>query len=206
MVDVHGTHTELIGRILARWSDFSWRHHGTGMLQAYVPDEPNARVHIWHPSLVLPGMVTSGAMHNHRFGFRSDVLLGSILHTDLDVMVNLRGGAHQLFRIDGASAGSSDTIRPSHRVTLSMGDDDMMMSGCYYEVDQWDYHWARPNDCLAVTWVTMTEKAAGPASLVAPYGTTPVHAFGAPRDSDNERRLCRETRALLERKKNVLVS
>lgn len=159
-----------------RSGKLKWRHHGVGMLQAYYT--PTQRVHVWHPDLLLPGMTTSGAMHNHRFAFESEVLLGSILHTHLSV-TDARFGAHQLFAIENASEGRDCDIVAKERVSLETGPDFRFEALTVYRIDKWAFHWARPyGRDLAVTWVEIQDKnSKASATLVAPYGTQPVHAL-----------------------------
>lgn len=61
----------------------TWRHHGIGVLQAYVREhqEPEMRVHIWHPSLVRKGIRDHGDAHDHRFDLESTVLVGNLYET-----------------------------------------------------------------------------------------------------------------------------
>ena len=75
--------------------ELRWRHHGIGLLQAYlVEGRPGAelalglsdtetRIHVWHPSLRLAGMDDSGLMHDHRFDLESRVLLGAMHDTEI---------------------------------------------------------------------------------------------------------------------------
>src|SRR5207247_2472489 len=57
-----------------------WRHHGIGVLQAYV--SANVRVHIWHDRLLLSGMRESGAIHDHRFRLESTILVGALTNRE----------------------------------------------------------------------------------------------------------------------------
>lgn len=180
--------------LLSIWNMLEWRHHGIGMLQAYVPGK-DIRVHIWHPSLARPGMVTSGAMHNHRFGFKSTILCGSILHSYLRTQESA-AGAHQLFHIENASRGRDSDLVAGPRVTLTMEPDQVFGDGrCErYYIGKWSFHWARPHLGLAVTWVEIHDKdESKPASMVCPYGIKPVHAFTHQRDAENELQLLRAT-------------
>ena len=85
-------------QIQALFGSLTWRHHGGGMLQAYLPELKTGqhagvpRLHVWHPSLLLPGMVHGGAMHDHRFNFKSTVLAGLLLHSRLTVRPSYSGG------------------------------------------------------------------------------------------------------------------
>ena len=63
---------ELAVAATAPESGIPFRHHGIGVLQAYLTE--HERVHLWHPSLRLPGMRTSGGMHDHRFAMSFGIL------------------------------------------------------------------------------------------------------------------------------------
>lgn len=167
----------LIEEVLDLWLKLEWRHHGTGMLQAYTP-KGDARVHIWHPDLLVPGIVTSGSMHNHRYGFHSEVLVGAIVHTFIDVC-QTKYGAHQLWLcpLEGAK-GVDCPLEPAERVVLQMHEDEVYHADDGYVIRKGEYHWARPAGGLAVTYVKIFDKDPTINSrIVCPYGTTPVHAF-----------------------------
>lgn len=56
----------LVARFL-RSDTSNWRHHGIGLLQAYVLEGPiEYRVHVWHPELRFVDD-DSGMIHDHRF-------------------------------------------------------------------------------------------------------------------------------------------
>jgi hypothetical protein len=48
--------------------------HGLGFIQVKLP--ANRRLHVWHPDLPRRDCFAYSAIHNHRFGFRSTVLVG----------------------------------------------------------------------------------------------------------------------------------
>src|SRR5690348_2835579 len=88
--------------IVGLWPHLSWRHAGFGALQAYIREggERELRVHLWHPSLIKPGIEESGLCHDHRFYMRSSVLAGAILQTE--------------FRLEPDSKGYWQTSRVLH--------------------------------------------------------------------------------------------
>ncbi len=191
--------------VLAAWDRLEWRHHGAGMLQAYLPEDTYPmgaterelkRVHIWHRSLVKPGIVEGGAKHNHRFHLRSLVLHGSILNTVLKPRYDEAGG-YQLWRIEGASNRAKATLVKEDRVTVVEHGTQRYHAGQEYALLKWDYHWGRQtewadigghgNGAFTVTLVDMVEKegtGGAPRSnegkwarLLCPVGFEPVHAF-----------------------------
>lgn len=48
--------------------------HGLGFLQVILPK--NQRIHVWHPDLPRRNCFEHSAIHDHRFGFVSRVLIG----------------------------------------------------------------------------------------------------------------------------------
>lgn len=178
--------------ILEWWGDLKWRHHGTGMLQAYAPGCDDLRVHVWHPSLLLPGMTESGSMHNHRFHFRSTVLVGSILHDFLSVVRSADGG-YIRWSIGLASRSEDKDLAPMEQVLVveieasghAGRGPETFRQGDSYEVGKWGFHHARPAEELAITVVDIRDKDhSGSASLLAPCGTVPVAAFSTTVDPD----------------------
>ena len=165
--------------VLGMWSDLEWRHHGTGMLQAYVPGRKDVRVHVWEPILLLPGMTESGGMHNHRFAFRSALPAGSLAPSPLRVTPNPEG-AHAEWQIDLASNSEDKDLTLVRRVSLARLDDVVFSPGAVYSLPKWAFHHARPIN-LAVTFVEISDKSHDMrASLIAPAGKRPVAAFGNP--------------------------
>jgi len=49
--------------------------HGLGFLQVKLPN--NQRIHVWHPDLPKRKCAEFSPFHNHRFAFRSQVLVGT---------------------------------------------------------------------------------------------------------------------------------
>lgn len=87
----------LASMLATRLPMLRWRHHGIGVLQAYLDEHEGVerRVHIWDPSLVLPGMERSGGIHDHRFDMTSFVVLGEMQHTEIAVQPALVGALEE---------------------------------------------------------------------------------------------------------------
>ena len=195
-----------IPRCLSAWMELDWRHHSTGLLQAYLPDDASTRIHIWNRGLKLRN---SGEMHNHRFDLQSHVLVGSITHTRLLLTPDEESGTHDVWDIPGASQGSSEALRlhdqtsvRGSRVNMEIVDTQRFFEGDSYKVRKWDFHWARQeadDDGLTVTLVRLQNKEADrPASLVYPHGHQPTHAFEDKPDPALMRSIVRKARIHLE--------
>lgn len=160
----------------------NWRHHGIGVLQSYIRENPPAgpeiRLHVWHPALVRPGIAESGNVHDHRFDLVSTVLVGELhetvyrqhqgsLEMDAWSVENARSaGPERLF--DGAHA---------HLERLTVGEhSEIHKAGTTYGLARGVFHRTCVND-LAVTICAMHDKR-GQARILTPAGREPVHAFG----------------------------
>lgn len=190
-------------RVLSDWRRLEWRHHGTGMLQAYLPGWPDQRVHVWDRRLLIPGLIQSGAMHNHRFRLLSRVLVGGLTNTNLCCDLSPLG-THQLWRIPGASKGSELVEGPRCllRTKIEFGEPSCrQLAGQSYVIDKWDYHWARQDDGdpdVTITHVSIFDKSDRPASLVCPYGLRPVHAFAVEAPHDLQTQILTKAHELLQ--------
>ncbi len=175
-----------ISGLASAWPSLKWRHHGTGMLQAYTTEAKDERVHIWHRSLLHDGMETGGPMHNHRFAFISRLLVGSLTHTRIRIMRSVYADTHAVWDISpkGADGDDSDLVEIDV-VDLEFYDKCMVKAPESYFMNKWDYHWARQeadDAALTVTLVKMIDKEHdGTASILAPIGVQPVHAFSEDR-------------------------
>lgn len=169
--------------LIALWPQLNWRHAGFGALQAYIREggERELRVHIWHPSLVKPGIEESGLCHDHRFAMRSSVLAGKIFQTE--------------FQLEPDAAGDWETLRVLHaREAMARGGSfhhDPQPTGDFfrrtpvvygidagygYTFDKFAFHETRAE---GVT-ITLVEKSAQEdvnARILAPRGKPVVHAF-----------------------------
>ncbi len=192
----------LVAQVLAR-DDLAWRHHGIGVLQAYIREnvEPEVRIHVWHPDLVRPGIRESGAVHDHRFNLRSTVVVGEIRETLFHThdratrldwqpwhVQNARAaGAERAFDADCHPLGDPVGVKKEHRVHHA---------GSTYQLDRHVFHETVVEE-LTITVCTMFRKE-GQARLLVPVGKEPVHAFGGPVPIDAMSRVFKEARAALE--------
>lgn len=165
------------------WPSLKWRHAGFGALQAYICEGASRelRVHIWHPSLIKPGIEESGLCHDHRFQMRSSVLTGKIIQTE--------------FQLTRDEDGDWETLRVLHaREAMARGGSfhhDPMPTGDYfrrtpavYEVDagegytfdKFAFHETRAEG-VTVTLVEKSDQEDVNARILAPRGRPVVHAF-----------------------------
>jgi hypothetical protein len=169
--------------LIALWPHLSWRHAGFGALQAYVLEggERELRAHIWHPSLIKPGIEESGLCHDHRFEMRSSVLVGGIVQTEFRLEPDTKG-YWQTYRVlharEAMARGGS-----FHHDPVPTGDyfrryplQFSLEAGQGYVFDKFAFHETRAE---GVT-VTLVEKSAQEdvnARILAPRDKPIVHAF-----------------------------
>lgn len=114
------------------------RLHGNGFIQLDLPD--GTRLNIWHPNLVEYGQVVRTPIHDHRFSFHSEVILGSQDHQEYAMM---EGESHYLLTLQRLS-GTEDTkllpylgptvdFRPLQRLTIPRGSSYDFEFGLFHE-------------------------------------------------------------------------
>ena len=170
--------------IIGLWPHLSWRHAGFGALQAYIregDDERELRVHLWHPSLIKPGIEDSGLCHDHRFDMRSSVLTGAILQTEFRLDPDPDGywqTNHVLHAREAMARGGSFHHDPMptgerfNRYPLTFEFD----AGRGYTFDKFAFHETRAKG-VTITLVEKTAQEGVNARILAPYGKPIVHAF-----------------------------
>ena len=171
-------HEEMRVMVAKLLPTLQFRHHGAGAAQAYIREgvEPEVRVHIWHPDLVLPGIETSGQIHDHRFDLQSTVLHGSIHHDEYHLTPDLVGDWQQ-FTVVHARAGVADPPKLVNRMRyLAKIVPGVIKEGEAYSFGRRLFHRGWPEG-LAVTLVSKHTHEDASARLLAPACSSPVHAF-----------------------------
>lgn len=172
--------------------NLKWRHHGAGMIQAYLT--PRLRIHIWHPTLVLPGMEHSGAIHDHRFDLMSTVLLGSLTNRELDFHPSSQpwnqrdcrmDSLYEVYTVECASSGKrDDPVKLSDKARPLFYKDVFIPEGSRYFFPKKAFHQSIPiseglalDEGYVVTLVHKLNQEDFLARLLVPEGVQPVHAF-----------------------------
>ena len=162
----------------------TYRHHGIGLLQAYLAEgEHNeCRVHLWDPRLEVPGKLESGGSHNHRFHMTSHVLLGAVHHTFLLPTAD-REGFYSMAVVNparsvlGGEKGSE--LVPLPGLYSITGAHHVIVAGQRYTFAHRAFHCAIAKE-LTITLVTKTGQEAEPARVLLHRDADPVFAVGAP--------------------------
>lgn len=169
-------HREMAVSLAHALPSLTWRHHGIGLLQAYLTEtDPEVRVHIWHPSLSMPGIEESGSIHTHRFTLESHVLVGEIEHTEYHTFDDPRGDL-QRYEVLHARLGKTDPPTPVGGPCVAELHGGTIEAGTTYHFVRGFFHkgWARS---LAVTMVTKHDQIDEPAQILGPRDGNMVHAF-----------------------------
>lgn len=187
----HDVSLTTLKRLTARsLPQLRWRRHGIGVLQGYLFEgaELEARVHIWHPELALAGIQESGNCHNHRFSFRSTVLVGAVKNTRWWLTADPRGD-HVLYdfvhaRLHTEVNRSSMALVEGSRYLVAKTQ-EWILTGHTYEFERGHYHDSWCND-LTVTLVEKFDQTDERARVCAPLYKPPVPAFSGDPLSDAE--------------------
>jgi len=153
-----------------------WRHHGAGMIQGYIT--PCLRVHVWHPSLVLPGMYDAGVIHDHRFDLESVLLVGSMVNREY---VTSPAGQTEfdLFEVNcGKAKSGDDPMLVGHMRADAL--DCLVHEGECYTFPRGCFHMSIPqheHDEVVVSLMKKSDEQEVKARLLVPVGMKPVHAF-----------------------------
>jgi len=163
-----------------------WRHHGIGVLQAYVAEnvEPEIRVHVWSRKLLKPGMDESGDIHDHRFMMVSHVLTGVVGHEEVIPEVKT-GGGWRMMQLTHARAAKESAY---HGPTTELpGEFDVrtntmfIPTGHSYRYPAQRFHRSPlplDDERVAVTVVEKWQQSDAPARILYPIDKPPVMAFG----------------------------
>lgn len=154
-----------------------WRHHGIGALQAYVSE--TVRIHVWHDTLVLPGMRESGAIHDHRFDLESTVLVGGLTNREYgeDLPDGVPLGEFDMYEVVKTSDRVAELRKIATRNFISVRE-TLLGEGCTYTYPKRRFHESIHRG-TTVTLVTKSNQEDCPPRILAPAGTDPVNALAA---------------------------
>jgi len=162
-----------------------WRHHGLGLLQAYI--DPRTRIHVWARELARGTVTENGARHDHRFDVESHVHHGALLNHGLTIG---RLKLHQVpddeewdqWSVWNVVNASEKDPRPP---TLEEDGLDIISdattglpTGVGYLFPKWAFHWTEPvysEAGVVVTLVTRHNVEGAPARILSKEA--PAHGF-----------------------------
>ena len=122
--------------------------HGLGFIQVKLP--ANRRLHVWHPDLPRRSCYAWSAIHNHRFVFRSTVLVGCQANRRFRVVADA-DGTHDRISHDGPRSDRGGRLSyVAERVHVWARPVEVYCPGASYVMDMLDYH-DTPNEGIVVT-------------------------------------------------------
>ena len=177
----------LCGLVAAAIPHLCWRHNGLGLLQAYLHEGTTCeqRVHIWHKSLMRPGIEESGLLHDHRFDLVSHVLVGSLAQVEYKLKPAEYGywqlhnvvPARKALAVSGTNDGLVSALPERHAAEKRA----MVVSEGYsYSFPKFQFHGTHTQTEMVVTLVEKRAQEEAQARIMAPYGRPVVHAFADP--------------------------
>jgi len=125
--------------------------HGLGFIQVKLP--ANRRLHVWHPDLPRRACYEHSAVHNHRFSFRSTVLVGEQVNRRWNVHIAHPDdmAQHRLISHNGPrSAKGGRLSREVAHCNLECHSVEYYREGESYVMPELAYH-DTPNNGIVVT-------------------------------------------------------
>lgn len=150
------------------------RHHaGTGFIQVYL--KRGLRLHILHPD--FPPTRKDSNIHNHRFSFHSQILLGCLKNT----VYGLRGGDdHEVYEVycgskDAGEFRIVDPVKVGVCTVKRLGV-QLLVAGNDYTCEIGEFHTSQ-GDGLTATLMQKLWEGHENSRVVVPTGTSMKSAF-----------------------------
>lgn len=124
--------------------------HGLGFIQVKLP--ANRRLHVWHPHLPRRRCFEASSIHNHRFSFRSTVLVGEQVNRRYVVVeCPPHVCSHDRISHDGPRSEKGGRLSFVDGYVFAQAlTDERYQAGNSYEMAALEYH-ETPNDGIVVT-------------------------------------------------------
>lgn len=160
--------------------------HGLGFIQVQL--EGNQRLHVWHPELPRRKCFEHSNVHNHRFGFQSRVLVGSLSNTIVRVFdqdLSTAPSNSKLLTLKDLYVHSSKRTSNGgrgwglqERVAAVYYEPATVHAGSTYLMTQYDYHESTPTgDGKVATIMSKGAEGIYAASSLCTPGVTPDSDF-----------------------------
>jgi hypothetical protein len=158
--------------------------HGLGFIQVQL--DGNQRMHVWHPDLPRRACFKDSAIHDHRFGFTSQVLVGILNSTmyKAEPKESERYATHAAYRHEGPRmAGGGRPWDRSGWVSIAEYKahraNKWINPGDRYEIKPYELHTSMPvcQDGKAATIMTKTAEFSRGATSYCAVGVTPDAHF-----------------------------
>lgn len=118
--------------------------HGLGFIQVQL--QGGQRLHVWHPDLPRRRCFEHSAIHNHRFGFESHVLVGRQININYHpVSATEDKATHRLYLHEGPrTAAGGRPWTPNAEVVMVEESRDVIDAGWVYRMLPYDFHRTEP--------------------------------------------------------------
>ena len=129
--------------------------HGLGFIQVKLTN--NQRLHIWHPDLPRRFCYEDSNIHDHRFGFISEVMLGTQRNQYHRVVPSSSECTHSGYLHEGkrTSFGNRPWMHDFDAHIAPVGELTEIPAGRSYFVSPYIYH-STPNEGIVITKMTKT--------------------------------------------------
>lgn len=141
--------------------------HGLGFLQIKLPG--NRRIHVWHPDLPRRSCFHHSAIHNHRFSFRSTVLIGEQVNQRYAVWPSEHGSYDRISHDGPRSEKGGRLSFVDGRVNIEPLSREHYGPGESYDMPALHYH-ETPNAAYCVTLMEKLVEGPVHASSLITHG------------------------------------
>ncbi len=167
-----GTVARLIQSDALRWGH-TW---GVGFATARIRGDgvtESQYIHLWHPAFRADEMDDSGMIHDHRYGFRSVVLLGAFHDTEIMSLepTDDTEGTYQIHEVDAPPDCDVRELPQRYRLVSS---EHTYRAGSTFRYPAHKFHRAEVSE-LTVTLCSSRGDLGGGGRLLARTGHAPVH-------------------------------
>lgn len=168
--------------------------HGLGFIQVVLGG--NQRLHVWHPDLPKRRCAEFSSIHDHRFSFTSQVLVGEQINVRYNVIDSTQvrnlcrapGMEYVAYEHSGARLPTgSRPWEPAMLLTLEEGIIERIKPGYMYQMDKYQLHRTQPGgDGRVATLMTKTDEGTYGAYSLCRIGVEPDVEFDRYQLSENE--------------------
>jgi hypothetical protein len=152
------------------------RVHGNGFVQLDLNDSGTKRLHVWDED--IPRQTVATPIHDHVFSLRSTVLVGTLIHEELEESPR-DAGTHQTY-VARQEPGTQNTILVPEpwQCDLEVVQRLILAAGSVYTFPAWKLHQTDHRD----TTMTIMSKINAPESygrprVLVPVGSEPDNEF-----------------------------
>ncbi len=151
--------------------------HGLGFVQVQLPG--NQRLHVWHPELPRRSCFEHSSVHNHRFGFKSTVLVGEQININVVIETSPIRFSHHIYLHEGMR--TSNGGRPwamDGSIHISERKPTSILAGRTYTMMPYEYHrTASGGDGKVATLMQKFDEGVRGAHSTCKIGVTPDSDF-----------------------------